>query len=67
MSVSLYINGKEIRFNGSFGWFSGEPFYLFHINLFEIDALEYTKLVTIFDLQIAKLSLTFSVSWDEIP
>jgi len=40
---------------GHLGWFSGEDFVLFRINLFELSE----PVFTVFDLQIAKFAIGF--------
>ena len=57
MRYTLYINGKEKRFYGEAGWFRGEDFVIIKIELFNIQPE--IGMLTVFEIQIAKLVLGF--------
>ena len=62
MNIVMYVNGKRIRFFINFGWYSGEPFRLFDLNLFS--KYEMIDSLYIFELTITKLMVTFGFDWN---
>ena len=61
MRVLLTINGKRVSFWLNVGWYRGEPFALFSVNVFE----EFVKSSwTIFGVQVLKLM--FCIGFDLI-
>lgn len=57
MSAEFYIYGKKAEFWINFGWYAGNEFKLFGINVFETVC----DSVVLFDLQVAKFCISFGL------
>lgn len=58
MNVTILIGGKKYRLWFEAGWYRGNPFKLFCIDLVEVDK----DWVSILSLQVALFSIAFGVS-----
>ena len=56
MSITLYLNGKKVKFWGELGWFGGNPSCLFNLTILEHCDDDYYTLLSI---QVIKLVLAF--------
>jgi len=61
MNIELYINDKKIKFTGSFGWYKGEEFSLFKLELLQIFPDD--KVIYFLDFQIAKFLITLGIDY----
>ena len=58
MRINLYVNGDRIRFWLNTGWYRGNEFALLNLQLFEFSG---SDMITIFGIQITKMSFCFGV------
>ena len=58
-STVLYVNADKVKFSFSFGWFKGNPFKLFDLDICESHWDE--GWFTILDFQIIYLNLNISL------
>jgi len=62
MSIILYINSKKINFFFEIGWFRGNDFSLFKLELF--NKPDSADELYILSLQIIKFDITFGFNWE---
>ena len=54
MNKTIYLGRLSI----GFGWYSGDPFYLFKLILLEMDNSLYHDWTTLFELQIIRFAIS---------
>ena len=62
MNITIYVDGKKLRFIGNFGWYKGIEFSLLRVNMLNI--LEGYNAVYLLEFQIAKFSTLIGFDWE---